>query len=340
MGGGKGSAPAAPNYQPIAQSSLDAAKIAGQTSADQLQWARQQYADQAPYTKQVMQGMIDAQTAQTASAQQAQQFYSGTYQPIESQFATEAQNYNTPARTDERSAQAQADVATAFSGQRQAALQSLEGYGIDPSQTRYGALDLGTRISQAAAQSAAGTTSRNQSEAQGLALQGEAINIGRGYPGQIAQSYSTATSAGQAGVNAGLNTSSTYGGLMGSPATWASQQQQDLGGATNAQNTGFNNQLAGFNANAQIGMNQSSGIGSLVGGLGMAGILAMSDRRMKTDIKRVGETDGGLPVYTFRYKGSPTPQMGVMAQDVERVRPDAVHRTPGGIKLVDYAKVA
>ena len=287
--GGKGSAPTPPDYTPIAQSSTDAAKIQAQTSADQLDWAKQQYADQAPYTNAFMKSMTDTETqdqgiatASQANAQQAQDYYKQTYQPIESQFAQTAQGYNTPARAEQQSAAAQADVAQTFGGQRQAALQSLESYGIDPSQTRYGALDLGTRISQAAAQSAAGTQSRLNTEATGLALQGEAINIGRGYPGQVAQAYGTAVNAGQgatgagnAGVGAGLNTSSTYGSLMGTPTQWSGLQNQSLAGATNAMSTGFQNQMAGFNANTAIAQNQMSGIGSLAGAAIGAGAIAI-----------------------------------------------------------------
>jgi hypothetical protein len=285
--GGKGSAPAPPDYSALAQSSADAAKIQAQTSKDQLDWAKQQYADQAPQTKAFMQSMVDQQkqdqgiAAQNqTNAQQAQDFYKGTFQPIEKQFAGQATGYNDPARAAERSAAAQADVAHAFQGQRDAALQNLEGFGIDPSQTRYGALDLGTRISQAAATAGAATTSRQQSEATGLALEGEAINIGRGYPGQIAQSYGTALNAGQgntasgsSGVSAGLNTSSTYGNMMGSPTQWAGLANQSTGLSGNILNSGFQNQMAGFNANTAIAQNQASGVGSLIGaGIGVAAI--------------------------------------------------------------------
>lgn len=271
--GGKGGAPAAPDYSLMAMSSMQASQLQAQTSREQLDWAKQQYADMAPTTKAVMQSMVDTQNVTTKNAQEAQDRLRSTYYPMEDQFAKTAAGYNTPARAGERSAQAQADVASTFAGQRSAALQSLEGYGIDPSQTRYGALDLGARISQAAAQSAAGTTSRQQSEATGLALQGEAINIGRGYPGQVAQSYGTAINAGSSGVNAGLNTSSTYGNLMGSPTQWGQLSNQSMGTAIGAQNTGFNNQLASFNANAAIAANQSSGIGGLVGAGVMGGAI-------------------------------------------------------------------
>jgi|ERR1700744_247991 len=65
-----------------------------------------------------------------------------------------------------------------------------------------------------------------------------------------------------------------------------------------------------------------------------------SDRRLKTDIRRIGGTDSGLPIYSYRFKGSRVPQMGVMAQDVEKVAPDAVITLPSGYKAVNYRAVS
>lgn len=83
--------------------------------------------------------------------------------------------------------------------------------------------------------------------------------------------------------------------------------------------------------------------GSLLGAAGNAGgfgsLFAFSDERLKTDVRRVGTTDGGLPVYTFRYAWGGPVQMGVMAQDVEAVTPEAVHAHASGFKMVDYARV-
>lgn len=64
-----------------------------------------------------------------------------------------------------------------------------------------------------------------------------------------------------------------------------------------------------------------------------------SDERLKENIEEVGMTKGGLPVYTYNYKGDPTPQMGVMAQEVAKKQPDALGPTVGGFKTVQYGKV-
>ncbi|MGE7367908.1 tail fiber domain-containing protein [Neorhizobium sp. NPDC001467] len=78
--------------------------------------------------------------------------------------------------------------------------------------------------------------------------------------------------------------------------------------------------------------NQSqAGIGSILGGIGS--IFSMSDRDAKKDINKVG----GL--YEYRYKDDPkgTPKrIGVMAQEVEKVRPGAVREGTDGYKRVNY----
>ena len=71
-------------------------------------------------------------------------------------------------------------------------------------------------------------------------------------------------------------------------------------------------------------------------GLGSAGIFKWSDKRLKEDVEKVGETNDGQNIYSYRYKGDPTPQMGLMAQEVAKKRPSAVRRSKSGLMAVDY----
>ncbi len=64
-----------------------------------------------------------------------------------------------------------------------------------------------------------------------------------------------------------------------------------------------------------------------------------SDRRLKTAIHRVGTTVLNLPLYSFEYKDQPGIYVGVMAQDVMRVKPSAVYIGSDGYFLVDYGKL-
>ena len=78
---------------------------------------------------------------------------------------------------------------------------------------------------------------------------------------------------------------------------------------------------------------------STLGGLGsiIGGIFGFSDRRLKRDIQRIGQLPNGLPVYRFRYIWSDQQQIGLMADEVARIHPEAVRLGPGGFKMVNYA---
>lgn len=80
----------------------------------------------------------------------------------------------------------------------------------------------------------------------------------------------------------------------------------------------------------------------LMGSLGqMAMLLAskgaiFSDARLKEDITYTGEHIGEIPLATFRYKGSSRKLLGVIAQDVLKVKPSAVRTHASGFLMVDY----
>jgi hypothetical protein len=76
-------------------------------------------------------------------------------------------------------------------------------------------------------------------------------------------------------------------------------------------------------------------LGSLLGG--SSGLIS-SDVRLKEDIAPVGKLRDGQNIYAFKYKGDATPRIGLMAQEVEKTRPDAVITFPSGLKMVDYGK--
>lgn len=71
---------------------------------------------------------------------------------------------------------------------------------------------------------------------------------------------------------------------------------------------------------------------------GNLGGLALSDERIKRNIKYVGKGNG-QNLYKFNYAGEKKKYIGVIAQDVEKKRPDAVKKGPGGLKMVDYKKL-
>lgn len=114
----------------------------------------------------------------------------------------------------------------------------------------------------------------------------------------------------------------------------------DIMGAT--QGT-YNAQLA--NANAQNAANAAMTSGLF--GLGGAGLMRLSDIRTKENIVLLGYLPNGLPVYEYEYKeefknnslGGFGKQIGVMAQEVEKLIPEAVKTLANGFKAVNYGAI-
>jgi hypothetical protein len=73
-----------------------------------------------------------------------------------------------------------------------------------------------------------------------------------------------------------------------------------------------------------------------VGGLGG---LHHSDVRLKRDIVLLGRLPNGLNIYRFRYVGHDQLYVGVMAQEVESIAPDAVVRDSDGYLRVNYDRL-
>jgi hypothetical protein len=65
--------------------------------------------------------------------------------------------------------------------------------------------------------------------------------------------------------------------------------------------------------------------------------LPPSDRRLKKEVTRVAEHPAGFGICRFKYLWSDTQYLGVIAQEVLEVMPDAVVRGTDGFLRVDYA---
>ncbi len=66
---------------------------------------------------------------------------------------------------------------------------------------------------------------------------------------------------------------------------------------------------------------------------------SFSDIRLKRDLGEVDRLDNGLRLYRYRYVWSDEAYVGVVAQEVERIAPDAVVRGSDGFLRVDYGRL-
>lgn len=116
--------------------------------------------------------------------------------------------------------------------------------------------------------------------------------------------------------------------VQAAPIFSAAQQQgqADLN-AWNAQQSGANSMMGGLFSLGSAAMMSPAGTFS-----------AFSDRRLKRNIVKIGEYLNGLAKYSFTYIWGEK-AIGAMADEVEKLIPEAVMTHPSGYKMVDYAMV-
>lgn len=218
--------------------------------------------------------------------------------------------------------------------------------------------NLGTAISSGAfGGDRAGIAAANLSQQQNLAYGKTMADIyNQGYTqavGTAQQQQGVNLSADQANLArltaggaqlAGLGTTAQQAGLAGAEAqinAGTLEQQTEQAGKTALVNQFMQEQGYPFQV-AQFLANIAMGTGALSGSTTATTQPApfFSDRRLKHDVKRIGKTDDGLPIYSFKYKGDEKEQthVGFMADEVEKVKPEAVGVHPTGYKTVDYEK--
>lgn len=107
-------------------------------------------------------------------------------------------------------------------------------------------------------------------------------------------------------------------------------------GSLNQNNAiGYQNQVAGANASYA----QNIQLGQLIAGLGssLGGLPTYSDVRLKENIIEITQDRRGIPIVQFNYKHEPSRKyIGVLAQDVLEIFPEAVTSDLNGFLMVDY----
>ena len=227
----------------------------------------------------------------------------------------------------------------------------------------------GVGLGAAQANRAALQTGANQFQGLGSAVQGLGQQVyGQGtgqaaFTGQIGQQgYQQAlgaagaqTGLGQAQFGTDLAAAQGYG-AAGTQALQSqlAQGQAQLGAGTVQQQTQQAQDQAAYQQflqqqaypfqTTQFQAGIAEGTGALSGSTtsGSASNFTpqpfFSDRRLKENIKTIAHTSAGIPIVQYNYKGQPGgTHIGLIAQDVEKKRPDAVGLSHG-FKTVDYER--
>ncbi len=291
-----------------------------------------------PIQQEQMQFGLDASRQAFEQAQQDRGFIldrRGALSGVQDILIRDATQFNPAELAEKRAGEATADVRQAFANARGMTERNLSKYGLNPSDGRFAGMMNNLSVQEALAQAGAANTARDSARREGYALTDRAANALAGYPAMGMSATGAAANYGASGLSL-ANT-----GLAGMNAGY--QQAGGMAGQMGANATG----MYGAQGNYQIGMERAAGdsFGNVLGGLGAAAggaarlwPLLASDRRLKTDIVRVAHDERtGLGIYEFGYVGMDGRRFrGVMADEVERVAPDAVVFDDLGFASVNY----
>ncbi len=303
---------------------------------DVIKRVMQQSEEIQPLQKEQLQfGLDSARTAYDQSQEDRKWMLDrrGLLSSMQDTLSQDARSFNTEDKANELAGKAMADVNQGFANAEGQQSRALARMGVNPSSGKALAMGNQTAIAKAIALAAAGTGARDRARTEGYALTDRATNALAGYPAMGMQatqsgagfgaSGTTIANQGLAGMNSGYGAAGTMAGQMGQNAT-------SMFGAQAYYKNGADKAAADANP-----------MGALLGAgaqLGAATILRSSDPRLKQKIELVGRDERtGLNLYEFAYKDAPHERWrGVMADEVLRVMPSAVHTNEEGFMSVDY----
>lgn len=320
----------------------NASEAAARIGAEQGDRVLAESARQYDRNMAVAQPILDSQAAMMKSAQeQGDEYYSywkTKARPVEDALNADAMASGSAAAQEEAAAKAAADARLGTTQQANMVARQGLRYGWSPAKMAAAAGTLAG--SNASTIAGAMTGAREREKLTGTAKKLDVAGLYRGMPGASTGAYGAATAAGNSAVgnsvavgNGMTNGAIAAGGLnmQGQTARISGlngilNAQTSVYGAQSKQDDGFAGMLSGL-----------GGLGQGIGAMKTAGMFAsMSDRRLKENIIRVGETVHGLGLYEFNYIGEPARFRGVMADEVEPIMSDAVVYDDLGFASVNY----
>jgi hypothetical protein len=299
---------------------------------EQLQFARDQYAEIMPLARRVADQQMATQNELMQMGREDRQYQMETFRPLEQGLVRDAERFSTEGFREQQARDAAAATGRAFGVQQDMSQRAMASRGVNPNSGAAMALQAQGNLGLAAQRANAMTGARNQAEQLGFARRMDVTGLGRGLSGSAQGAYGAATGAGSAGVNTSM--------APGSQAmTGMAQSGQTMGSVLGSQTSIYNTAQSQADPFASIvGM----GLGAYAGGFGsVAGKAAGSDIRLKQNIERVGTDERtGLAIYEFEYKANPGERFrGVMAHEVEVNFPEAVTTRADGYKAVFYERL-
>lgn len=328
--GRKGSKP--PDYKPLAEASRESAQIMAELGREQLDFAKTQYQDSLPMFQELVQQQLDIGNQTKAQAEDYYNYMVDNQRPVEGALNKEAMAAGSPEMQELAAGKAMADARTGYTGALNTAVRQGVRYGYDPMKMAAGAGATG--LGYASLQASMANDAREKEKSMGYAKKLDVAGLYRGLPGASQGAYNVALNAGNsAGANKMAPGNNYMAGMGQGANTIGAGRQMYQGGLQGVLNAQTN--MAGINAQAAAG--EAQGIGTAVGMAAAA--MMMSDRRLKRNVVKIGTRSDGLSIYAYEYVWGGGMQIGVMADEVAEIYPNAVLMTASGYQAVDYARI-
>lgn len=275
-----------------------------------------------------------AEESMRRSAEDRDFFYDTTGRQVRA-FNDQVDSFDTAAERDAIAGRAMVDVETQIEAGRASLGREMAARGINPGSAASIMAMSDTQLSGSLAKASAATMAQEAARREGLQLRAQAAGLGSGFGGMAASGMGAASGFSATGLDASTLGTKTYSSGVGmrnqggSVATgWGSSANSTFNSIAE-QNYRRSQSSGGFGE--FLGGVVGAGLGAFSGSWGSAAGTAFgktSDRRLKTDITPVGRLDNGLTVYSYRYKTGGPVEIGVMADEVALLKPEAY--IPGG----------
>ena len=308
-----------------------AATVSAETSREWLQFSREQYA-----ADNVRQDKTDALTERVVAQQMALQDrsnawatedrarYKSIYQPMEDEYAAEANNWDSPERQAQMAAEAKADVLGSAAQAQEANTRQMASMGINPNSGRFAGVDRANDTQTALAAAGAQNNARTTARSQGMAMKADALNIGKGLPSQAATAAGLSLNSGNSAM--GNQIAGQSAAMMGTQIMGQGYQGAMAGAGQQASilNQQYQGQLSSWGAQQQADAQGTAGLWSGLGTAAGVGMMMFSSKDFKENKQPV---DGALsainsmPVEEWDYKegmGDGGRHIGPYAEDFQR----------------------
>lgn len=283
------------------------------------------------------------------------------FYPLQDQLLQEARDYSAESEQARQASQAIGDVRSQFANAQSQNAMQMASYGINPTSGRFAGMQNANQVMEAATGAAAATRARTAAEQLGWAKRMDVQGLGSGLAGSQSTAMGLGLNAGSQSLASGMTGMNAYQMLGGSVNQGIQGAMQGWQGVGNLGVQSYNTQVNAWGQQQQANAQQSSALGSTLGSLAGAaasmytggataaalGALKGSDRQLKENIQYMGELPSGIKVYSFEYKSEfkDDPNcghgtfIGVMADEIEQIIPEAVFILDNGYKGVNYALV-